>query len=183
MTSPRARRGRGVALAAALLAGAAAVASEAAPASSPAGAEPPLQCSVRTVAQGRAGASVELRYRLANGGPAAWWVLDWNTPFEPGWFGRYVEVWRDGQPLDYRGAMLKRGEPAADDYLRLPAGRARLARVDLAQAFDLSRPGRYRVVTALVLHDLVRDGERRPRGRDALVPRPLNCNPVEFELR
>ena len=155
----------------------------AAPAPPPATSALPLRCELAAPASGRAGAPFELRFSFTNTGPQALHLLDWNTPFEPGWFNPFVGVTRDGQPLAYRGASVKRGDPAADDYLTLAAHRTRRARADLALAFDLSQPGRYRVEPRLVLHDAARAGTRVPRARDALQPQALPCNAVEFVLK
>ncbi|HWH82361.1 MAG TPA: hypothetical protein VNU71_09000 [Burkholderiaceae bacterium] len=151
--------------------------------SSSGAAEAAVQCRLEAPAKARAGAPLALRFTFTNPGAAPWRVLTWNTPFEPGWFGAFVTVTRDGAPLAYRGAQMKRGEPAADDYLTIAARGSRRAQVDLAQAFDLSRPGRYHVEPKLVLHDVAPPGARVPRSRDAHAPQPLACNPVDIELR
>jgi hypothetical protein len=155
------------------------------PAEAAAGAPPEaaLHCQLAAPAAGRAGAPFELQFSFSNSGAGRLRLLTWNTPFEPGWFNAFVTVSRDGQPLAYRGASMKRGEPAADDYLTLGAHRTRHAQVDLAAAFDLSQPGRYRVEPRLVLHDVAPVRARLPRPREAHRSRPLACNPVEFELK
>jgi peptidyl-Lys metalloendopeptidase len=168
----------------ALLAGAALTgALMAAPFPTTAATAPTLRCELTAPAAGRAGAMFELRFAITNTGPHALRVLDWNTPFEPGWFHPFVELTRDGQPLAYRGASMKRGDPAAADYLTLAAHRTRRARADLALAFDLSQPGRYRALPRFVLHDVAPRGAPVPRARDAMQAHPLLCNSVEFELK
>jgi peptidyl-Lys metalloendopeptidase len=146
------------------------------------GAAAALHCELSAPQRGRAGAAFMLRFALVNDAAAAVRVLDWNTPFEPGWFNAYLEVSREGQPLVYRGASMKRGDPAADNYLLIAAHRARRASVDLALAFDLSQPGRYRVEPRLMLHDVAPAGTRVPRARDAHRHMPLACPAIEFVL-
>ncbi|HEY9238472.1 MAG TPA: hypothetical protein VIP10_06525, partial [Burkholderiaceae bacterium] len=121
---------------------------------------------------------VPLRITLTNRRPAAVQVLNWATPFE-GWFGPYVHVMRDGVPQRYTGPMVKRGDPTADEYLAIAAGRSRRASVDLAQPFDLSQPGRYRVTPRITLFDVA---STAPRPRDAHVPLPLDCPALEIEV-
>jgi hypothetical protein len=142
-----------------------------------------LRCVLDVPASGRAGAPLVLHFKITNPGPQGVRVLDWNTPFEPGWFAPFVTLQRDGQAVAYRGASMKRGDPAARDYVSVGAGRVRHARIDLAEAFDLSRPGHYRVEPQIVLHDVMPASTRAPRAREAHHAQPLACNAVEFELR
>jgi len=142
-----------------------------------------LRCELDAPASGRAGAPLLLHFKITNGGSQGVRVLGWNTPFEPGWFAPFVTLQRDGQPVTYRGASMKRGDPAAQDYVAIGAGRTRHARIDLAEAFDLSRPGHYRVEPQIVLHDVLPSGMHAPRARDAHQAQPLACNAVEFDLR
>jgi hypothetical protein len=139
-----------------------------------------LQCSLAAPASVIAGQPVPLRFVLANRGAAAAQVLGWGTPFE-GWFAAYVEVSRDGAAVVYRGPMIKRGDPAADEYVRIAAHRSRRAEVDLAQPFDLSVPGVYRVRPRITLFDVAAAGEPIPRPRDRHVAQALDC--AEFEVR
>ena len=141
-----------------------------------------LTCQLSAPAAGAIGGPLVLRFTITNPGPGALRILDWNTPFEPGWFAPFVALLRDGQAVTYRGASMKRGDPAADDYLAIGARRSRHARVDLAEAFDLSRPGHYRVEPRLTLYDVLPAGARVPRPREALQPQALPCNAVEFDL-
>jgi len=139
-----------------------------------------LRCSLTAPASVAAGQPVPLRFSLANRGSVAVQVLEWGTPFE-GWFAAYVEVSRDGVALPYRGPMVKRGEPAADEYLRVAAHRARRAEVDLAQPFDLSVPGIYRVQPRITLFDVIAGGIPAPRPRDRHASLALSC--PAFEVR
>lgn len=143
----------------------------------------PLECSLSVPAAVGAGQAVPLRLRLRNPGLAPLQVLGWGTPFE-GWFAPFVRVWRDDTELSYRGPSLKRGDPERDDYLRLGAGRARVAVVDLREAFDLGRSGRYRVEPQITLHDVfVAGAARPPRPRALHAGQPLACAGREFEIR
>ncbi len=140
----------------------------------------PLRCVMQAPARVPAGAPVPLRFVVTNRSAQALRLLEWNTPFE-GWFGAYVEVTRDGIVLPYRGPMLKRGEPSADEYLSFGAAQTRRATVDLAQPFDLSQPGLYRVQARITLHDVA--GARVPQRARALhEARPLACNAVELRI-
>jgi len=142
-----------------------------------------LRCTLKAPAHATAGAPVMLRFTLSNTGGVPVQVLQWNTPFEDGWFSPYVELTRDGVPVPYNGPALKRGEPTADQYFRLAAGASRSVEVDLALPFDVTKPGRYRVLPRLQLFDVVPAGSGPvPRPRDRLRAVPLDCNPVDIEV-
>ncbi len=140
----------------------------------------PLRCVLQAPARVLVGAPVPLRFVVTNQGRQALSLLEWNTPFE-GWFGAYVEVTRDGLALPYRGPMLKRGEPSADEYLRFSAGQTRRASVDLSLPFDLSQAGLYRVQPRITLHD-VASVQAPPRTRAQHAARALVCNAVELRV-
>jgi len=141
-----------------------------------------LRCSLTAPASVAARQPVPLRFTLMNRGAAAVQVLEWGTPLE-GWFAAYVDVSRDGATVPYRGPMVKRGDPAADEYLRIPAGGKRRAEVDLAQPFDLTVPGVYRVRPRITLFDVVAAGTPVPRPRDQLVSQTLNCPELQIEVK
>ena len=147
-----------------------------------AAAAPGLQCTLQAPARVVVGQPVRLTFTLTNRGASPLRVLEWNTPFE-GWFAPYVQVARDGNAVPYRGPVMKRGDPSADEYFSLAAGGARRADVDLALPFDLSVPGRYLVTPQLTLFDQFAGGAKAAaRPRDAHVPLALPCNPIEVEI-
>lgn len=120
---------------------------------------------------------VRLRLALFNRGTRPMHVLEWGTPFE-GWMSRWLEVRLDGQVLPYQGASVKRGEPAASEYLRLAPGRSRQVTVDVSEVYDLTRPGRYELRSDITLHDVTTDNP--PRARERHAPLPLTCEPLSF---
>jgi len=139
-----------------------------------------LHCTLTAPASVVAGQPVPLRFTLANRGAVAVQVLEWGTPLE-GWFAAYVEVSRDGVAIPYRGPMVKRGDPAADEYVQIAAHRTRRAEVDLAQPFDLSVPGVYRIRPRVTLFDVTKAGAPAPRPRDRHAAQTLSC--PAFEVR
>ncbi len=71
-------------------------------------------------------------------------LLRWQLP------GDEVEaplfrITRDGEPVAYTGPLFKRATPAAADRTRLEAGATLSYEVELTQAYDLARNGRYAV--------------------------------------
>lgn len=137
----------------------------AAPAASP---EPLLQAGV-TLLPPRGARGWALHLALANRGSRGLHVLEWATPFE-GWLAPWLRVWHDGVELPYQGAMAKRGDPAAAEYLRIGAGRQREVTLELAPAFALGHPGRYRLEPRLALADVVVAPAHPPRQRSAFQP-------------
>ena len=121
---------------------------------------------------------------LTNRGDRDLWLLRWNTPFErQPWFGRWLDVERDGRALDWRGPMVKRGDPAPADYLRLAPGESRSARADLSLVYALDQSGRYRAVPRLNLLDWGQGDLPWPRTRADFGATPLPCAAVDFEWR
>jgi hypothetical protein len=137
-----------------------------------------LVCKLSAPARVEAGQPVPMRFTLTNRGQGAVRVLNWATPFE-GWFGPYVQVMRNGSLLRYTGPMVKRGDPGPDDHVAIAAGRSRHATVDLAQPFDFTAPGRYRVTPRMTLFDV---STGPPRQRDAMVPAKLDCPALEVQV-
>jgi hypothetical protein len=143
-----------------------------------------LRCTIEVPARGVAGQPVLLRFTLTNPAKAAaLQVLRWNTPLEGGWFAPFVAVTREGQALPYRGPSFKRGEPLAEDYLRLDAGASATAELDMAPAFDLSRPGRYRITPRIRLIDVFgATAAQPPRDRAQHTGADLACKAVEVTV-
>ena len=91
-----------------------------------------------------ADAVVPVGFTLRNDGPEPVTVLRRQTPLE-GILGDLFEVTLEGQRREYRGRMVKRGPPTADEFVTLAPGTHAHATVDLAEGYDLSSRGRYRV--------------------------------------
>jgi hypothetical protein len=119
-----------------------------------------------------------LRFELTNGSGSPLQVLKWNTPLE-GWKGTVLRVSRDGEELPYQGPMLKRGDPQGEAYVEIPAGGKVDATVDLAEVYDVSRPGTYKVEADGDLIDVTSEPVPRPRDRHQGLP--LDCEAVTFE--
>jgi peptidyl-Lys metalloendopeptidase len=59
-----------------------------------------------------------------------------------------LAVTRDGVPVPYRGKLAKLAAPTAADYTHIPAGGTYAVTVNLADDYDLSRPGTFTVALA-----------------------------------
>lgn len=129
----------------------------------------------------RAGQPVPLRFVLKNAAAEPVSVLNWHTPLE-GLLADAIDVRRNGARLAYRGPKVKRGDPEADEYVRLPPGESASEDVDLAAAYDLSRPGTYEVRFPGPLFDVATGAQDVPRPRDAMRPFALSCGPVEIRI-
>ena len=104
-------------------------------------------------------------------------LLKRNTPLE-GWLADSLVVERDGQPVPYTGAMAKRMPPTASEYLRLKPGASHRHRAPLQLAYDVSRPGSYRVQWRGDLMDaFLGNGAPNP---DGLSPQTITCAAVSF---
>ena len=127
-------------------------------------------------------ASTEIRFVLSNPSQAPVWVLKWNTPLE-GWMGSIFTVTGpDGTELPYTGPMVKRGDPSRDEYVQIPPGGETDAEVDLANVYDLSKPGRYRLQVTGGIADLTADPASVPRPREQHQGVALECGEVTLEV-
>jgi len=143
----------------------------------------PLTCTLQMPARVAAGQPALLQFSLHNAGAEALQVLTWATPLEGTWFAPFVQVKRGHDELRYRGPQLKRGDPPAEQYVRVDAGATQQGRIDLALVFDLRQPGQYVVTPNIALHDVFAAGTDtvpRPRSRHRRVE--LDCPPVSFTV-
>lgn len=143
--------------------------------------EPRLACHLAAEPPLVAGGPVRVRLTLVNEGSESLHALVWNTPFEGGWLGTPFAVSRDGVALEYGGAMVKRAEPEADEYLAFAPGEAHEAEADLAEAYAMTAPGEYQVRVTGSLADLAPAGAA-PRPRSEHRPAALDCAPLALEL-
>jgi len=144
-------------------------------------AEVKLKATLTAQPSYKVGGPVQVGFTLENLSAGPVWVLVWNTPLEGLW-GNAFRVTHEGTELRYRGPMVKRGDPGADDYRRIEPGKSLAAEVDLAKAYDLSAPGEYRVEFTGPLHDVAQKGETVPRRRDEHRPLEVPCNAVTFRM-
>lgn len=146
------------------------------PSASSAAAAPPapddLQCQMHATAE--PGGPVRLRFTLRHAGTQDLHLLRWGSPFEGAWFGRFVQVMGAQGELPFQGALRKRGEPAAADYLLLRAGQTLEASLTLDDAFALPARGPLRLRAGWRWHDVMAGGTP-PRPRAAHQGRDQAC--------
>jgi len=147
--------------------------------------KPRLDCRLEAVpplTAGAAGGPVAVRFTLTNQGDSAVWVLRWNTPLEERWKGTLFKVTAGGRELPYQGPMTKRGDPGQEEYAEIPVGGSATGVADLAQVYDLSEPGSYRLEVTQGLHDVTTNAAEVPRPRDRQRAFPLSCPAIDFEV-
>lgn len=133
-----------------------------------------LQCQISAPDKVKLGAAIPMTFTLTNNGDHALNILRWNTPLE-GWFNRYLTITKEGQQVNYQGAMVKRFRPSDEDYSLLAAGQSQQATVNLAQGYDIAAKGTYQVVYTGRLHDVkVVDGSDKNSKERTLYA--LQCN-------
>jgi hypothetical protein len=139
-----------------------------------------LECTLSVPGQLKAGEPVKVGFELRNPTAQALYVLDWHTPFE-GLLNDIFQVTRleGGEALSYSGPMLKRGDPSAEDYVTVGPGAAARAEAEVSLAYDLGKPGRYRIAFRGPLMDVATDKGALPRVRDGFQSLPVACAPVE----
>jgi peptidyl-Lys metalloendopeptidase len=102
------------------------------------------------------------------------YIASWQTPVR-GIEGNIFDVRKNGVPVAYTGRLYKRGAPTAADYVRIPAGGAVSARVDLSSAYDMNFTGEYTIRYQTRVQDALRGVENALQG-DAV--RNLESNAV-----
>jgi peptidyl-Lys metalloendopeptidase len=115
----------------------------------------------------RASVTVTLR----NEGAHAVRLLRWHTPAD-GLEEALFSITRDGEAVAFVGPHYKRPSPTDADYVRLAPGESLVRAVDLAEVYDLSRSGSYRVRFELPAPRL-----------DAAGPRALRSNELSLYVQ
>jgi peptidyl-Lys metalloendopeptidase len=128
------------------------------------------------------GLPVSVQFTLANRTDEELLVLDWFTPLE-GVAGDIFRVERDGEPVAYRGILVKRGIPHPDEYVSIAPGESVSAEVDLAESYDLSAPGSYTIefLSPAVSHVVSKEAPKAKRLRE-LAPEEIPSRPVTVRI-
>lgn len=140
-----------------------------------------LECALSVPASVRAGEPVELRFQLTNRTAQPLYVLTWRTPLE-GLMGNDFQITRDGTEVPYQGRMVKRGNPLAEHYVTLAPGASVDAKVELSLAYEMTRPGRYRIEFRGPLMDVAGAQAEVPRPLEQLQSRPVSCPVAETAI-
>jgi peptidyl-Lys metalloendopeptidase len=88
-----------------------------------------------------------IEFRITNNSAETLKVPYWELPVGSG-ENRMFQVYQDGRPATYLGAMVKRGRPTDADFVTFAAYETKVFRVDLAEDYDLSRGGDFTVTFA-----------------------------------
>jgi peptidyl-Lys metalloendopeptidase len=142
----------------------------------------PLECRLDAIHPLTAGSPIAIRFRLTNRTDEPLWMLRWNTPFE-GWRGTIFTVTSNGTEIPYQGPMVKRGDPAREDYVKIPAGESVSASVDLSEVYEIRKPGLYDVKVTGGLQDVAKDVATVPRTRELLQAMELGCEGITLEVK
>ena len=140
-----------------------------------------LECKLSVPASVPVGKPVELSFQLTNRTPEPLYVLSWRSPLE-NVGGMDFTITRDGAEVEYQGPMKKRASPQADQYVTVAPGATVEGKLDLASAYAMNQPGRYRIVFPGPLMDVAEKQSDVPRSFDAMHARQVACNPVETTL-
>jgi len=140
-----------------------------------------LECTLSVAPSVPVGQPVELRFQLTNRTAGPLYVLSWRTPLER-LGGRDFDITRDGVEIDYQGPMKKRASPQADQYVTIAPGASVEGRLDLAMAYAMTQPGRYRIVFPGPLMDVADKQSDVPRSFDDMKSLPVTCPAIETTL-
>ena len=134
-----------------------------------------LHCDLEIDQAIPAGKPVMLRLTLSNTSGQSAEVLQYFTPFE-GILGDIFNIHYGDESLSYRGPLVKRGPPMDEDWLLLESGGVLTAEVDLSNAWDLARPGKY---TLRLRNDMT---YRLPGNTETSLIAVGSCQVVSFEV-
>jgi len=90
-----------------------------------------------------AGEDVRLELTLTNTDSKPINLLKWKLPSTED--APLFEVLRDGQPVAYQGALIKRPSPTAKDFIQLNAGESLTLSSELSALYDLNQSGQYSI--------------------------------------
>lgn len=136
-------------------------------------------CAMHAPARVRAGAAVPVTFALRSRHDTPMYVLEWNTPFE-GFLGQFLKITGPQGPLDYHGAMVKRGPPDADAYRRIKANGVLKQKSNLAEVYKFDQPGSYRIEWIGKIHDAM--PTKPPRAMEQFVAVELSCPAVVINV-
>lgn len=128
------------------------------------------------------GEKVNLKFVLKNHFDTPRYVLKWYTPLE-GIGGEIFRVAFEGQPVPYQGILASRTPPTPEAYVLLNPGESVSAVVDLAEAFDFSKAGEYRIkfISPRISHVALSEAEMAST-MEELGPINISSNEVSVEL-
>ena len=138
-----------------------------------------LACRMGAPAKVAQGKSLPFKFGISNRGKKTVYVLTWNTPLE-GFFGKSLRVIGPQGEVQYRGAMVKRGAPGREDYVRILPGATVWKNMDLATAYELGSDGEYEVTFVGRLHDVTT--EKIPREMSKHAGADVQCPALRFEI-
>jgi peptidyl-Lys metalloendopeptidase len=111
-------------------------------------------------ASGKASAATAVEFTLVNDSDKAVAVLKAQTPFF-GVQGDLFSVELKGAAAPYRGMLVKRGQPAADDYFTLAAHEVKSTTLDLSASYAFNVDGVYSARFKQELSGAIDLGSRR----------------------
>ncbi len=86
---------------------------------------------------------VRVNLTLTNTGEKPVRLLKWQLPGSED--APLFQVERDGQPVDYEGALIKRAAPSDKDYQLLKAGQSLTVQAEVSGLYDMSAQGQYSI--------------------------------------
>ena len=87
---------------------------------------------------------INLRFSLTNPNPVSVWVLRCQLPSEE-IDAHIFDIRRDGQPVHYRGPLVKRAAPESEDYLEIEGGQTFSLVFDPTSVYEVGPQGNYTI--------------------------------------
>lgn len=144
----------------------------------------PFACSLSAAASYQLGEPILVTFTINNTSNESYQVLTWGTPLEDE-VTDFLTVERDGETLEYDGRMVKRGDPADEEYVMLGPGQSLSEQVDISRSYPIDQPGTYTATLKITLHDAFSvpgNAKQAPRRRDSHRRHPLDPTSVQFKV-
>jgi peptidyl-Lys metalloendopeptidase len=103
-----------------------------------------LTAKIYSQAHYKASEGAPLIFELTNHSKKPVHILKWFTPLE-GMKSDCLQVVRNGKSIPYDGRLVKRGTPVPKDFLVLAPGASVHAKINISEAYNLSKSGRVKV--------------------------------------
>lgn len=112
-----------------------------------------FECRLTSAGRYRLGEPITVEFEIRNAGSETCRILTWDTPLggDP---LNFLTVTCDDVELQYDGRLVKRGNPAEDDYITLEPGASRSVEADISHLYPIDVPGEYAATLTTMLADV-----------------------------
>ena len=116
----------------------------------------------------RVASTVTCSFKYTNNGKDDYYLFKRDTPLEGVINSPYIDVYSNGELLEYKGMIMLRDAPTRKDFVLLKAGKSISASISLTDAFEFPRNTIYTIQYNKPVEYIPRDRMRMSEGVSAL---------------